>query len=148
MHCIFSLGCCSFGDWWTNKATWCQKEIKPSGLRFSFLMPPPLGAEGIMFSGCPSVRPSEARNSLFPPVHGSLGPSDQPWPFYGMSVRPSGRFCMLMYRDHLQTWSDYGHGLFIFLLLAPLWLRETGQIWSFQAFPGKRMEGMGWNFVC
>ena len=45
-------------------------------------MPPPLGAGGIMFSGCPSVRPSvrpsEAWNTLFWPVHGSVGPPDQP----------------------------------------------------------------------
>ena len=56
-----------------------------------FVMPPPLGAGGIMFSGCPSVRPSEAWNTLFWPVHGSVGPPDQPLPFYGMSVRPSVR---------------------------------------------------------
>ena len=54
-------------------------------------MPPPLGAGGIMFSGCPSVRPSDAWNTLFWPVHGSVGPPDQPWPFYGMSVPPSVR---------------------------------------------------------
>ena len=42
------------------------------------IMPPPLGAGGIMFSGCPSVRPSEAWNTLFWPVHGSVGPPDQP----------------------------------------------------------------------
>ena len=58
-------------------------------------MPPPLGAGGIMFSGCPSVRPSvrpsEAWNTLFRPVHRSVGPPDQPLPFYGMSVRPSVR---------------------------------------------------------
>ena len=114
-----------------------------------------------------SVRPSEARNTLFPPVHGSVDPSDQSWPFYGMSVRPcvcpsvrperfpgicrrahGGKFCMLMYRDHLQNRLDYGHGLLIFLLLAPLWLSETGKIWGFRVFPGERMEGMGWNFVC
>ena len=38
-----------------------------------------------------SVRPSEAWNTLFWPVHGSVGPPDQPWPFYSMSVRPSVR---------------------------------------------------------
>ena len=57
-------------------------------LKLYFVMPPPLGARGIMFSGCPSVRPSvrpsEAWNTLFWHVHGSVGP-----PFYGMSVRPS-----------------------------------------------------------
>ena len=67
--------------------------------QWTFVVPPPLGAGGIMFSGCPSVRPSvcpsvrpsEAWNTLFWPVHGSVGPSDQPLPFYSMSVRPSGR---------------------------------------------------------
>ena len=39
----------------------------------------------------PSVRPSEAWNTLFWPVHRSVGPPDQPLPFYGMSVRPSIR---------------------------------------------------------
>ena len=55
-------------------------------LFIAFVMPPPLGAGGIMFSGCPSirlsvrpsVRPSEAWNTLFWQVHGSVGPPDQP----------------------------------------------------------------------
>ena len=97
-----------------------------------FVMPPPLGAGGIMFLGCLSVRQSEAWNTLLWPVHGSVGPPDQPWPFYGMSVRPSVRperfpgicwrahrgnglkFYMLMCLDHLQNWLVYGHSLFIF----------------------------------
>ena len=119
--------------------------------------PPPLGAGGIMFSGCPS----EAWNNLFSPVHGSIGPSDKPWPFCGMSVRPerfpgicqkmhggnSLKFCMLMYLGHLQSWLDYGHGLLIFLLLVSLWLSEMGQIWGFRAFPGERMVEMACNFA-
>ena len=131
----------------------------------SGVMPPPLGAGGIMFSGCPSVRPSEAWNTLFWPVHGFVGPPDQPWPFYGMSVRPSLRperfpgicrrmhwgiglkFYMLMYLDHLQNWLVYGLGLLIFLILALFWLNETGQTWGFRAFPGERIEGMAWNFT-
>ena len=44
------------------------------------------------------------------------------------------KFCMLMYPDHLQNWSDYGHGLLIFLRLAPLKFSERGHIWGFQAF--------------
>ena len=56
---------------------------------YHVVMLPPLGAGGIMFSGCPSVRPSEAWNTLIWPVHGSVGPPDQSWPFYGMSVCPS-----------------------------------------------------------
>ena len=63
-------------------------------ISLGFVMPPPLGAGGIMLSCCPSVRltvrPSEAWNTLYWPVHGSVGPPDQPWPFYGMSVCPSG----------------------------------------------------------
>ena len=52
----------------------------------------------------PPVRPSEARNTLVPPVHGSIGPSDQPWPFYGMSVRPPGEVS-----GHLpeKTWREW-----------------------------------------
>ena len=134
-------------------------------------MPPPLSARGIMFSGCPSVRPSKAWNTLFWPVHGSVGPHDQPWPFYSMSfrlsvrlfVRPSGEgsghfpenpwrewpeFDMLMYLDHLQKWLVYGHGLLIFLILALFWLSETGQIWGFRALLGERMEELAWNCAC
>ena len=117
----------------------------------------------------PSVRPSEAWNTLFWHVHGSVGPPDQPQPFYGMSVRPSVcpsvrperfpgicrrmhggislKFYILMYLDHLQNWFVYGHSLLIFLILALFWLSETGQIWGFRAFPGERMEGMAWNFA-
>ena len=117
---------------------------------------------------CPSVRPSEAWNTLIWPVDGSVGPPEQPWPFYGMSVRPSvcpsvrperfpgicGRthggnglkFYMLMYLDHRQNWLVYGYGLLIVLIFALFWLSETGQIWGFQAFPRERMEEMAWNF--
>ena len=75
--------------------------MNSSGSAFMIFVPPPLGAGGIMFSGCPSVRPSihpsvhpsirrsKAWNNLFSPVHRSVGPSDQQWPFCGMSVRPS-----------------------------------------------------------
>ena len=58
-----------------------------------FVMPPPLGAGGIMFSSCPSVRPSEAWNYHFSPLHGSVVPSEQPWPFCDMCVLPSVRRC-------------------------------------------------------
>ena len=53
-----------------------------------------------------------------------------------------------MYFDHLQNWLVYGHGLLIFVILALLWLSETGQIWGFRAFPRERMEEMAWNFAC
>ena len=95
-------------------------------------------AGGIMFSGCPSV-------------HLSVRPSVRLERFPGICRRTHGgnglKFCMVMYLDHLQNWIDYGHGLLIFLLLTPLWLSETGQIGGFRAFPGERMEGMGWHFA-
>ena len=107
-------------------------------------------------------RPSDAWNTLFSSVHGSVGPSDQPWPFRGMSIRSERflgicrrthggnglKFYMLMYVDHLQNWLDYGHGLLIFLRLTPFWLSERGQIWGFWAFPRERLEGMACNFAC
>ena len=55
---------------------------------------------------------------------------------------------MLLYPDHLQNWLDYGHSLVIFLILVLFWLSETGQIWGFQAFSGKPIEEMAWNFEC
>ena len=133
-------------------------------------MPPPLGAGGIMFLGCPSVRPSEAWNTLFWPVHGSVGPPDQPLPFYSMSVRPSVRLSVRPSGEvsgHLpeNAWRDKPEILHAdvswpsselislwswsvgFSYFGTNWLSETGQIWGFRAFPGERMEGMAWNFA-
>ena len=112
-----------------------------------------------------SPKTFKAWNTLFWPVYGSVGPTDQPWPFYGMPVRPSCpdrfpgicwrihggnglKFYMLMYLDHLHNWLVYGHDLLIFLILALFWFSEMGQIWGFWAFPGERMEEMAWNFTC
>ena len=58
------------------------------------------------------------------------------------------KYGMLLYPDHLQNWLDYGNGLVIFLILVLFLLSETGQIWGFQAFSGKPVEEMAWNFVC
>ena len=82
----------------------------------------------------------------------SVCPSVRLERFPGICWRSHGgnglKFCMLMYLGHLQNWSDYGHGLLVFLLLASLWLSEMGQIWGFQAFPGVCMVGITWNFAC
>ena len=140
-------------------------------------MPPPLGAGGIMFSGCPSVRPSVCpsvrpkpeipsfdlymgplvhptnryRFTACPSVRPSVRLSVRPSWFPGICRRMHGRislkFYMLMYLDHLQNWLVYGHGLLIFLILTLFLLSETGQIWGFRAFPGERMEGMAWNLA-
>ena len=128
----------------------------------SIVMPPPLGAGGIMFLGCLSVQSPKYPLSTCTWIHWSVRPTVtllrhvRLERFPGICRRTHGgnalKFCMLMYRDHLQNWLesdlDYGHGLFIFLLLLPLWLSEMGQIWGFRAFPGERMEGMAWNFAC
>ena len=136
-------------------------------------MPPPLGAGGIMFSGCPSVRPSVRPKpeipsfdlymgplvhptnpnhfTACPSVRPSVCPSVRPERFPSICWRMHGGIClkfyMLMYLHHLQNWLVYGRGLLIFLILALFWLSETGQIWGFRAFPGERMEGMAWNFA-
>ena len=126
-------------------------------------MPPPLGTGGILFSGCTSVRPSEAWNISF---HLCMGPLVHPTNrdrfaaclsvrlerFPGICWRTHGgiglKFCLLMYLDHLQNWLVYSHSLLIFLIVVLFWFGETGQIWGFRAFPGERMEGLTWNFAC
>ena len=120
-----------------------------TGIWFCFVMPPPLGARGIMFFGCPSVRPpvrSSVRSLKYPllactwvrwstrptvTVLQHVHPSVRPERFPGICPRMQGgiglKFYMLMYLDHLQNWYVYGHGLVIFLILALFWLSETGQ---------------------
>ena len=130
-----------------------------------FVMPPPLGTGGIMFSGCPPVRPSfrpsEAWNTLFPPVHESVGPSDQPWPFCGMSVRPSGEVSRHLLENTWREWPEFFYAVVSWppAELIKIWSRSvdfppfgatltTGQIWGFRAFPGERIERMAWKFEC
>ena len=137
---------------------------------FFVFMPPPLGAGGIMFSGCPSVRPSVRPKPEIPSFDLYMGPlvhptnrdcftacpsvrlSIPPERFTGICRRTHGgnglKFYMLVCLDHLQNWLVYGHSLLIFLILALFRLSETGQIWGFRAFLGERMEEMAWNFAC
>ena len=113
-----------------------------------------------------AVRPSEAWNNLFPPVHGSVGPSDRPLPFCGMSVRLSVRperfpgicprtnegivlkVCLPMYLGHFQNRLDYIHGLLSLLLSAPLWLMSIWSLLIFQilALFWLRETGQIWGF--
>ena len=94
---------------------------------------------------CLSIRPTVT-------VLRHVCPSVRPERFPDICRRMHGRndlkFCMLMYLRHLQNWLVYGLGLLIFKILALFWLCEMGQIWSFGAFSGERMEGMAWNFAC
>ena len=104
------------------------------------------GARGIMFLGCPSVR-SSVQNPKYPLstctwVHATNHDSFLACPSVHLERslvifrRTHGgndlKFCMLMYPDHLQNWLDYGHGLLIILLLAPLdrsYLGYSGFVW-------------------
>ena len=121
-----------------------------------FVMHPPLDAGGIMFSGCPSGRPKPK----IPPVHGSVGLSDQSWPFCGMSVRlsrpygvVSGHLKENAWRQWPETlradvsWLDYCYGLLILLIFVLFWLNETGQIWGFRTFHGEPNEEITWCIV-
>ena len=129
-------------------------------------MPPPLGTGGIMFSGCPSLRPSVHPKPEIPFFDLYMGPlvhptnrnrftacpSVRPERFPGICRRMHGgiglKFYMLMYLDHLQNSSGYGRGLLVLLILALFWLSEMGQIFlGFWAYPGERMEEMAWNFT-
>ena len=95
----------------------------------------------------PSVRPSEAWNTLVWPVHGSVGPADQPWPFYSMSVRPSVRLSVRPSGEVSRNLPENAWREWPEIFLALFSLRETGQIWGFRAFPGERMEEMASNFA-
>ena len=52
-----------------------------------------------------------------------------------------------MYPDHLQNFLGFGYGLLIFLILASVWISETGPIWWFWQFSSQCMGGMDWNFT-
>ena len=99
------LGCFFFT--WGRISTTCVMSVWRNYINCSYIfMPPPLGAGGIMFSGCPSVHPSEAWNTLFWPVHRSVGPPDQP---YGMSVRPSGEVSGHLLENAWREWPEILH---------------------------------------
>ena len=59
---------------------WVPLDIRVRNARHPvvFVMPPPLGAGGIMFSGCPSVRPSVRPKPEIPSFDLYMGPPDQP----------------------------------------------------------------------
>ena len=124
-------------------------------------MPPPLCFWVVHPSICPSVCPSEAQNSF---LHGSVGPSDQPWHFTACpSVLPSGEVPGHLLENAWREWPEILHAdvswppseliriwprsVDFYLLLAPLWLSETGQICGFWAFPGELIKGMAWNLL-
>ena len=108
------------------------------------IMPPPLGARGIMFSGCPSICLS-VQSPKYPLsncswVRWSIQPTVTVLRHVRLSVRPSGevsvcrrmhggnslKFCMLMYCDHLQNWLVHGYGLLIFSCdQAAIWLVQS-----------------------
>ena len=48
--------------------------------------------------------------------------------FWRDQARNGLKFGMLMYSDHLQNHFVFGHGLLVFLIVAPFWLSETDKI--------------------
>ena len=129
----------------------------------NIIIPPPLAAGAIMFSGCPSVRPSVRPKPEIPSFHLYMGPLVHPTNHYRFTTCPSvrqERFPRVFFRRtngmpeilnaHVSwppsEWLDYGHALLLFLLLAPFLLIEKVKFCCFPPFPGERMEGIGWNF--
>ena len=113
-----------------------------------------------------SVRPSEAWNTLFWPVHGSVGPPNQP--FYGMSIRPSVyingsvvlgadespwpcgtpswytplSWMILSKQKNLHLFSSQYICVFSKMSVRP-------SVWrGFRAFAGECIEGLAWNCTC
>ena len=70
----------------------------------------------------------------------------------GVFCRTHGRndlkFDILMNPDHIWNWLHLGHGLLVFLILAPFSPGETCQMCSFQAFSWQCIGGMGRHFSC
>ena len=125
----------------------------------------PIVPEALCFwVACPSVHPSICLSVLLsisltvqytitrmteqPTAFLSVCPKRFPGLFLRILRRNGLQFDVLIYADHLQNWLDFSYGLLIFLLLAPLWLGETAQIWGFHALSWEHKEVMALNLVC
>ena len=74
-------------------------------------MPPPLGARGILFLGCPSFRPSNHPSEI-PCFHmyiESVAPPDQPLQFCSLSVCPSGEVSGYFPENAWREWPAIWH---------------------------------------
>ena len=100
---------------WENQLNWivtkrkCYKSTYRA--RGPFFMPPPLGAGGIMFTGCLSVRPIVCPKPEITSFHLYMGPLVQLWPFFGMSpsVCPSGEVSGHLLENAWREWSEILH---------------------------------------
>ena len=147
-------------NWWMN---------------FDIFMPPPLGAGGIMFSGCSSVHPSVRPKPEIPSFDPYMGLLVHPTncdrfttcpsvcPSLRLSVCPSGEVSGHLPENAWREWLEILHAdvswpsselnslwprsVNFFVILALFWLCETCQIWGFRAFPGERMEEMAWSYA-
>ena len=123
----------------------------------------PLGAGGIMFLGCLSVRLS-VRSLKYPLltctwIRWSTRPTVTVLQHVRPSVRPSGEVSGHLPENAWREWPEILHADVSWPSseLISLWpwsvdfsnfgTSETGQIWGFRAFPGERMEEMAWNFA-
>ena len=105
-----------------------------------FVMPLPIGTGGIMFSGCPSVRPSRE----IPSFHLYMGSLVHPTNHDRFEACPEILHADVSWppSELIRLWSRS-------VDFPPFGTNLTGQIWGFRAFPRERVEGfMAWNFAC
>ena len=86
---------------------------RPQCVNKPFIMPSPLGAGGIIFSGCPSIRPKPEIPSfdlyMGPLVHPTNRNRFTAWPSVRLSVRPSGEVSGHLPENAWREWSAILH---------------------------------------
>ena len=127
-----------------------------------FVMPLPLGAGGIMFSGCPSGHPSLRPQPEIASFHQYMSPLVHPTnrdrfaaclsvrrgfqAFARKRMENGLKFCMLMYLDHLQKWLVYGHDLLIFQIFDTILTSWNGLNLGFPGISQRTHVGNGLKF--
>ena len=102
----------------------------------------------VLLSICLTVQPTITRMTNQPTAFLSVRLKRFPGLYLRILGKNGLQFDVLIYADRLNNWLDCSYGLLIFLLLAPLWLSETAQIWGFHALSWEHMDRMAWNLVC
>ena len=102
---IFSFHQCMMSFYFQSDSP--KQESKPG--MYVIVMPPPLGAGGIMFSGCPSVRPS-VRSLKYPLLTCTLvHPTNRNRFTACPSVRPSGEVSGHLPENAWREWPEILH---------------------------------------
>ena len=97
----------------SNTRAWYTLHQNDRLIPFLVFMPPPLGAGGIMFSGCPSVRPSVRPKPEIPSFDLNMGPLVHPTNRNRFtacpSVRPSGEVSGHLPENAWREWPEILH---------------------------------------